>query len=147
MLIQWITTRRALQGSTEKGWAYHRLQLISGEEREKRDRHDSGHPLTNGSYLLIKFVESERKHPLRISCRSCQVSLCGRARCVLCRHSLKASRGLRSETGPQNSTSKMSHSYTHYKTQFSISPSFSEGAIIRHAESESGPTTDKLRTF
>lgn len=44
--------------------------------------------------------------------------------CALQTQSLKASHGLRSETGPQNSTSKMSHSYTHYKTQFSIFPSF-----------------------
>lgn len=62
VLIQWITMRRALQEAQRKGWAYHRLQLISGEEREKRDRHDSGHPLTNGSYLLIKFAESEKEN-------------------------------------------------------------------------------------
>lgn len=145
VLIQWITMRRALQGSTEKGWAYHRPNSYP-VKRERRGTGTTRAILTNGSYLLIKFVESGKKTSACISCRSRQVSLCGRARCALCRHSLKASRGLRSETGPQNSTSKNEPQLYPLQDTILIS-SFSEGAIIRHAESESGPTTDKLRTF
>lgn len=51
---------------------YHCLQLVSSEEREQGDRHDSGHPLANGSHLLIKFMEPKRKNLLCVS------TFCGR---------------------------------------------------------------------
>lgn len=47
--------------------AYHGLQLVSGEQRKEGDGHDAGHPLANGSHLLVKFMESGRKSSLCIS--------------------------------------------------------------------------------
>lgn len=58
---------KAFQGGSTKRRAYHCLQFVSGEQRKKGHRHDSGHPLPNSSHLLIKFVESERKHSLYTS--------------------------------------------------------------------------------
>ena len=85
---------------------------------------------------------------MQIMSYSCQVSLCGRARCALCRH--RVAKLL------TDWEVRLAHRILPQKWATAIpitrhnSPSFppsQEGARIRHAESESGPTIAKLRTF